>query len=159
MIYTGGLQEGGPKRVEELGIGDVVVAKSDDTHALYFGCRSHALRADFSHAAPAPVFDQLCGWASRVPLIEICTAAGVPVTSTREDRWSSGMLDGTASAPLVSKVSITPPLASGLAMGGLHAPSEQKVLVNLRGVSQMIANTFCQNRTMFDRSLPLAPIA
>jgi hypothetical protein len=37
----------------------------------------------------------------------------------REDRVSFDMLDGTASTPLVSKVSITPPLASGLAMGDL----------------------------------------
>jgi hypothetical protein len=75
----------------------------------------------------------------------------------REDRVSFDMLDGTASTPLVGKVSITPPLASGLAMGDLLLRPSKRSSSTLGEYRKWLQTHFCQNRTVFDRSLPLAP--
>ena len=138
---TGGWSQTG----RELGVGDVVIAESGDTCALYVGCRSAGLKAD------SPLRRQLIRfvtgwmrWACRVPLSEICTAAGVAGMNAREDRWSSGMFSRAVTGPLVRKICTNPSSrTSRLAMGGLVPGLSKRSSSTLGEYRKSDANTFC----------------
>jgi hypothetical protein len=138
----------------ELGVGDVVIAESGDTCALYVGCRSAGLKAELSPAAPAdPVRDRLDAMSmSRAIERDLCNGWRRRHERARRqkefghaqpsDDWAAGPQD--MHQPLLSYVQAGD--------GRPCAQAEQKVLVNPRGVSQIDANTFCQHGQMPDCS-------
>ena len=115
----------------ELGIGDVVRAKSGDTSALYIGCRCRALEAELSHSAPIdPVAHRMAKMGPSPAISEIRDGWRVSGMNARKDRWSSGdaQLGRAYTASLVT-VHRTPSSPAFMpAMGGLCS-AELKVLV------------------------------
>jgi hypothetical protein len=119
--YTGGLQEGGPKRVENL----VSVTSSSPDPATRAPCTLAV--AALACRQNSPLWRQLIGpvigcmrCACRAPLSEIWATAGVAGMNAREDRRSSGMLSRAITGPLVRKICTNPSShTSRLAMGGL----------------------------------------
>ena len=148
---TGGWSQTG----RELGVGDVVIAGSGDTCALYVGFCSARLQAELSPAAPAdPVRDRLDAMCmSRAIERDLCNGWRRRHERARRqkefghaqpsDDWAAGLQD--MHQPLLSHVQAGD--------GRPCAQAEQKVIVNPRGVSQSDANTFLPTWTMSDCSL------
>jgi hypothetical protein len=150
---TGGWSQTG----RELGVGDVVIAESGDTSALYLGCRS-ALRAELSPWTPA---DRACdrldamsmsraierdacnGWRRRHERARRHKEFGHGQPS---DDWAAGQ---DMHQPLLSYVQAGD--------GRPRAQAGQRVRINPRGVSQIDANTFLRTWTVSDCLLPPAP--
>jgi hypothetical protein len=151
---TGGWSQTGRK----LGVGDVVIAESGDTSALYVGCRGAALRAELSPWTPA---DRDCdrldamsmsraierdacnGWCRRHERARRHKEFGHGQPS---DDWAAGQ---DMHQPLLSYVQAGD--------GRPCAQAGQRVRINPRGVSQIDANTFLSTWTVSECSLLLAP--
>jgi hypothetical protein len=148
--YTGGLQEGGPKRIENL----VSVTSYPPNPAARAPCTSPAAALPSRQTSPIrrQLIRFLTGWTRwecRVPLREICTTAGAAGMSARKDSWSSCMIIWALRTAPVQEMCIDSSfLASMSAMGSLVLGPSKKVLVNPRGVSQIVANTFFNMDTL-----------
>ena len=108
----------------ELGIGDVVIAESGDTSALYIGCRNAALKAELSPSAPAG--DGLDAMIMSRAIERDRATAGVAGMNAREDSWSSGMLRRAVTEPLIRKICTNPLLSLVQAGDGGLVPRQSK---------------------------------
>jgi hypothetical protein len=142
--YTGGLQEGGPKRIENL----VSVTSYPPNPAARAPCTSPAAALPSRQTSPIrrQLIRFLTGWTRwecRVPLREICTTAGAAGMSARKDSWSSCMIIWALRTAPVQEMCIDSSfLASMSAMGSLVLGASKKVLVNPRSFTDRCKHFF-----------------